>query len=454
MNDEILKEYLHFSIQFSGLTITDVNSKFSTNKSFKNIKTDEESNDSCSSNIFSSTSNNNMNKIQKAYDTIIKSKDENEPLTIGQSLLKISQNLSLPCGKRIKIVRPNGTYIRAQESISNNSNLEPNECNNRNTNVIQTLNIDDTLKHTDILREKEDVSSTIINSNNISKTPNCILTSKNDIKDKNILGNGGFHNKVFNYRSSNSLTITENINHNNVNIDDSSNKAATNTNCTADHQISSQKRTIEKNNEVINTCAKRIKLKRNFQQNIKSSSNNTLNIDNHIEPSNQLKFNDSSSIDTTSKDAKYNEIDLRKVLEQKRTEKTYTLEALDNQIINNAIPVGISNENNITAITNEVENEEICDKLSPKETLTFIKDSYEEQNNAQINSLDRSDSHLYNNLYDTLKETRHNQIDTNTCEDTNIQKNYEDNVHNDNDYDNEIDDDCISLYAETLDISQ
>lgn len=313
--------------------------------------------------------------------------------------------------------------------------MEQTQCNNKNKDGIQTIDIDDTLEYTDIRTEKEQyhVSSTNIKSVNTQKMSKYVLTKKNTRQDNNTIDNDELHDKVLSRRSSNFSTISVNGACDITDINDFSIAVPINEDCTVDCQKPNRERTAKKNSENINQCTKRVKLKRNFQEK---------NVKPHVESFSQPQLDDSPNTDILSKDKNYNNIDLRKILDKKRTKKVCML----NTIGNNAMSMEISNENNIQAVTNIVENDEICEKFSLKEE-TFNEDSCEKKNSAQISSPHSNDLHLSNAVYDASQETRHGQTDINTCKDTKQKYCQDDEGKKNNHNDEDIDWDYISIDA-------
>ncbi|XP_011149412.1 putative uncharacterized protein DDB_G0282133 isoform X3 [Harpegnathos saltator] len=472
-----------YSLNKESLTIADGGKKFSTNRLFENVKTNEEV--LHTSKIPLSSSNNKM--IEEKQDqhnartksntdstlavklkstAIIRPKKvptdcvtknsspeiskENKSLKQQHTIPKITQDAFLPRGT-VKLVRLNGAHISAWKNTLNNDNSKQNGCNNRDKNVKQTLDIDDTLEHTNTLKEKGDhVSSTIIKSINASQISGYISTQKsNTQEDNNVLTDDGLYNKVLSRRRQSFSITTQEDTYENININNINTEAAINTKHNVQDKIQCRKRTAEKNSEDVNTCVKRFKLKRNFQQS---------NVKPYIEQSNQQQLNDSSSTDASmSKEAECYITDLRKILNRKRNEKTWKLKAaIDDKTIDNTASIEISNEDDTIAVANVVtaRNEKTCEKLSSKDKLTFSKDICEKQNNSQVSSIKNSASNLSNNLYNVPDEACHSQVDINIYEDINMRKECTNDLNNNDDCNNEEDYDCISLYAETFDVSQ
>ncbi|XP_032691072.1 protein dopey homolog PFC0245c-like isoform X2 [Odontomachus brunneus] len=433
------------------LTIPSIESEIST-KSFKDTEEDEVSENSYSSDILlNHTSNNKVNRKENQHDTRTKlnnynvtpavdlkftaivsetaainhiTKDnfpktynENKSQTIKQTLPKITQNAFLPKGT-VKLIRFDETYSNAWRNISKNNTLIQNKCTEEDKNVKQ-------VQDKNILKKEDNIFFTEIEVNSTSKTSENILIQKNSIQ-QDILDNNDIHNKILNHETPSSLA--KNDIHNNININNSS------------IEVEDRKRTAEENSTDVNTCAKRIKLNRNFQQS---------DIESYNKPVNQ-QFNSFINTITATENAEYDEIDLRVMLNKKRTENVCKLKTTDSDETINTMSMKVNNTN---SVKNIVENEGTSEKFSQKEASTLNKDLYKKQNNAQISLPHSNNSYSFADLYDASEETHCNKKEIN-YEKTNAQKKHTDVVSSNNNNDNEEDDDCISLFAnETFDIS-
>ena len=412
-------------------------------------------------------------KKQCAYKT-------NNKRIIKKNLPKITGNHTLPKGT-IKFVKGN----------TNDENLQSNISNDSNNSTKQVSYINDTFKST----EKDYHIPEIDKSIDISEVSESTSVFNNNINLKNkSINNNEYHSSKIN-KNVDSLKIKNNV-HNNINDADNitteiyenciwnrqkqlnrlnnrekhennilqsdkkckkissdenilnkntSNLVDVNENCNAKSLVLvNKKEAIKQNRKRIATEENTIKL-----NNKKKKLNRTLWLQNnvtHIKLLNPQEFdfpniNTAAESNISEENISIQKLDVREHLNKKRSKSPKLFEnKFNNKTSIEFEQIDLNNKNDI--ITPTMKNEKFYKKLSFEKEPTFNKTLCKEID-IQTDSI--CSNRMHSMLQSTSEKMQHlNQIDRSIHENINIQKEHMNSENEDND-------DCISLFAESFD---
>ncbi|XP_036138851.1 uncharacterized protein PF11_0213 isoform X1 [Monomorium pharaonis] len=419
-----------------------------------------------------------------------------------ESLPKITEDHILPKGT-IKFIKVNISDKGNAEDF-----LKQNEHSDINSNTKHISYNDDTLDFTNILKEKEyDEMDNSIDTLRISEFTT-VINNNIDLKNKNI-----DYNKLHNIpqkinKSIDFLIEGKNNVHNNVNINNAK-KAEINKNCTLNREERANelndeehKNDLLKDDETIlneNTLnlvdlngsynvngssifvtkeeiakqnRKRIAEENSIDiklNNKKRRLNRTIWLHNNVTCAKSLNYqqlNDFPGINTMETAGlniaeKNNvELDLRKHLNKKRSKQSPKQLTFEHKLNNNSIdpkPINLNNKKDDKKITpiSTTKNEKFRKRLFfetepilDKTLLVKEKTLPDEEKDIQVDLVCNNYTHSHSaSPLSTSEETQHlSQIDKNIGENINVQEKHT-NSKNEDDYD----DDCISLFAESFD---
>lgn len=409
-----------------------------------------------------------------------------------KSLPKITGDHILPKGT-IKIMKVNKET--SDESLQSSvSEQEQNRYNDINSNIKQVSHIDDTLESTNGLREQYHTSE--INESTdtlkISKSTSP-LNNNIDLKNKNI-DNNKLHSTKIDHKNVNALIETRDKIHVNAN-DTESETMESYENCALNHQkqsnisddgeehksnkcneINSDENILNKDNSDLmninesninrSLCVREEAIRKNrkriaeentvdIESTIKKKKlNRTIYLNNNVtyaKSLNRQQFNDFLNIHTTVESDMSEEndseqtTDLREHLNKKRS-KSPKPSIFKNEFNNRNSAekqMNLNNKNDIIIPKNAAINKKVCKRLFFETEPTSSKTLYKEKD-IQTNSVCNNHMHCNSTLQSTSEILQHIK-DKSIHKNTNIQEEHTKNRNEDDD------DDCISLFAESFD---